>query len=278
MFDIAKSACRKLSRAANPHTINLIEKVESRIEETRCRLTGRTIVHLLHIRKTGGSAVKSAFLGSSFYGCRYTAQYLLKLHKHGMRLKDVPIGQKVAFFLRDPIERFISGFHCRKRQGKPRYDCPWSPEERFAFTLFDTPTELAIALSSDDEKTRQTAHLAMQQVRHINTPLSFWLDSKAYLEKRREDIFLVGWQDSLGKDFSTLCSLLEIREPVSLPLDDRSAHRNPYRQDVPLHFNAIHNLKSWYKADYELIEFCKRVSVAVKSNTLPNNSRTREVA
>src|SRR5689334_1107802 len=84
-------------------------------------------VHLLHVGKTGGTAVKHALAGV------VTEQFRIVAHSHDITIRDVPIGEHVVFFVRDPISRFVSGFYSRQRQGRPRYDVPWSPNESIAF-------------------------------------------------------------------------------------------------------------------------------------------------
>ncbi|MCP3675876.1 MAG: hypothetical protein GY829_15615 [Gammaproteobacteria bacterium] len=83
------------------------------------RLSGREIIHLLHIRKTAGSALKKALLNDLI-----SARYKIELHQHSFRLCDVPPGDKVIFVTRDPVSRYVSGFYSRQRMGKPRYHIP----------------------------------------------------------------------------------------------------------------------------------------------------------
>src|SRR5205823_2768329 len=113
------------------------------------RRTGRTmaegpdkeLVNLLHVGKTGGTAVKHALRTALHAG-----GYCIRLCRHGVRLRDVPPGEKVVFFVRDPASRFVSGFYSRLRQGRPRYTSPWSRAEKAAFGRFGTPNDLAAAL------------------------------------------------------------------------------------------------------------------------------------
>lgn len=74
------------------------------------RIQGKKPVHLLHIGKTGGSAVKHTLK-------QYPPnnRYAVHLHKHGVKLSDIPKGNMVIFVVRDPVSRFISGFYSRHR-------------------------------------------------------------------------------------------------------------------------------------------------------------------
>src|SRR5919108_4446855 len=109
-------------------------------------------VHFLHIGKTGGTAIKHILKRHSV-----TRGYVIRRHGHRTTLREVSAGEKVIFFVRDPLSRFISGFYSRLRQGQPRYFNPWTPEERMAFERFDTPNRLAVGLFSENEEKRRGA-------------------------------------------------------------------------------------------------------------------------
>ena len=101
---------------------------------------------MLHIRKTGGTAVKAALSAiDAPKGLR------LMLHPHRVSLADVPAADEVFFFLRDPVARFVSGFESRRREGRPAHYHPWNPAERRAFERFATAEALASALAPHDD-------------------------------------------------------------------------------------------------------------------------------
>ena len=70
----------------------------------------------LHIGKTGGSAVQHAL--------RSLAREDIVLCGHDVSLNDVPRGAKAVASIRHPVDRFVSGFYSRLRQGLPRYNAP----------------------------------------------------------------------------------------------------------------------------------------------------------
>lgn len=223
----------------------------------------RDLVHLLHIRKTGGTAIKETMSNLPSI-IKWKTQYFTFvvpknqrfccfLHRHFTTLKDIPRGHKVVFFVRDPISRFVSGFYDRKRQGLPRYESPWSPSEEEAFKLFDTPNKLAKALSSCDSSLRSAAIKAMRSIRHVNTHYRDWVISEKYLLTRKRDVFFIGRQESLQQDFEILKALLGIKsDETKLPDDPVKAHRSPPGHDRTLEPEAIKNLQQWFREDYEL--------------------------
>ncbi len=227
----------------------------AKMKQVKHTMQNKQLVHFLHIGKTGGSAIKLALKQSST-NSRYTFRY----RPHQINLKDVPEGEKVVFFLRDPISRFISGFYSRLRQGRPKYTSPWSEAEKAAFECFHTPKQLALALSSDNKEQKINAEKAMESIRHVKHSYWRWFDNEAYLRRRQADVFFIGRQEHLNKDFEILKEKLGVTDSVQLPDNDVEAHRNPPNLDKTLNTVAIENLRCWYKDDYLFINLCKEIA------------------
>lgn len=224
----------------------------SNIRYKRSKRKNRKIVHFIHIGKTGGTAIKSAIK-------RYnsTKEFDIFIHGHEFKFKDALPGEYVFFVLRDPIDRFISGFYSRKRQGQPRTFWPYSTEEDRAFGVFETPNEIGLALSSEDSVLRNQAQDAMKQIGHVNTSFWDWFENKEYLKNRLSDILFVGEQENLNKDFEELKRILGLPDYLKLPDNDVKAHRNRVKSDKNLDATALQKLKKWYKKDYEFLSFLK---------------------
>ena len=208
-------------------------------------------IHFLHIGKTGGTAIREALMDVDSAG-----EYELILHSHGVSLKDVPRGEKVVIFLREPISRFVSGFYSRKRKGLPRYLYEWNDVEAEIFPIFDTPNELAMALAEKNSEFHSTALKAMKNVKHLEH-FNKWLISKEYLDSRREDVFFIGFQESLDQNFEELKKKLNLGQDISLPNDDVGAHRNSGELDKSLTTAARRRLEEWYAEDIIIIDFCR---------------------
>src|SRR6056297_1151120 len=228
----------------------------------------KSVAHFLHIRKTGGTAIKEALKNIN-----KGKKYYLSLHAHKTRLCDIPEGEKVFFFLRDPVTRFVSGFNSRLRQGWPMYNSPWNNAEQNAFSLFPTANALAEALYFQSGK----AQWAMRNIRHVNSSYADWFDSIEYLKKRKDDILFIGFQESFDQDFHILINILGLPEYITLPKDEVLAHKTPEEYDVSLSCKAIENLSIWYKKDYEFYQFCKNLKVSsktIKAETMNRASET----
>ncbi len=210
-------------------------------------------VHFLHIGKTGGSAIKSAL--DEF---RESPEYSLILHGHGITLQDIPNGDSVVFFLRDPISRFISGFYSRQRKGEPRYSIKWRPIEEEIFRHFSTPNEIAVSLADEQSNGHALAVAALKSVNHFKSYSKWYIDFN-YFRSRADDILFVGFQESLDADFAQLKRILKIPRDVDLPTDDITAHRNPRDINKFIEEKGVAALQEWYSEDYRFISLCKEI-------------------
>jgi hypothetical protein len=222
-------------------------------------VSSRERVHLLHVGKTGGTALKAALEGHTTDG-----HAIVVLHGHRVTLRDVPAGDRFMFVVRDPVERFVSAFHSRRREGRPRFEIPWNDAERTAFARFATPQELAIGLRADDAETRRAAETAMRSIRHVCTSYWDWFESASYFRSRLDDLFFVARLDSLAADFDRLRTLLGLG-PVTLPEDPVTAHRAPPGLDTRLDADARDALRRWYARDYAFVSLCDEVAPSARS-------------
>jgi len=238
-------------------------------------------VHFLHIGKTGGSAFKFAMQAAQDLDARVSvhlhrhevvlrevfkatqsrdARVLIHLYPHRIVLRDVPEGEKFMFFLRDPITRFVSGFYSRQRKGWPlRPSGFWTPEEKEAFERFATPNQLALALSSDDPEEAGLARAAMRNIRHVRDGYWTWFESEEYFRSRVQDLFFIGFQESLAGDFEILKSRLGLPRRSALPNDEVKAHVNPRGLDRTLQDEAVRNLRRWYEEDFRFVNLCREM-------------------
>jgi hypothetical protein len=215
------------------------------------RITNKTVVHFFHIGKTGGSSIKSTLKNKKRPYIKPSSVILS--HGHAFTLDKTKSGEKFFFFVRDPKERFVSGFYSRKRKGMPRMYNEWTAGEREAFSLFDTPNQLAEALSSAEIEQKNAAEAAMRSIMHVNMHYMHWFGSIDAFAARIDDVLLVGWQSALSKHFETLKELLQLPPSLSLPTDPVGMHKNPDTLDKTLSPIAEQNLEAWYATDYEFI-------------------------
>ena len=221
-------------------------------------------VHFAHVRKTGGLAIKQALLDAgvaAFEGeesgpLPETPYGRIVLHRrHAFGIRDVPDGDHVFFFVRDPVARFVSGFYSRKRKGRPRHHVEWSAGERRAFEAFATPQSLAAALGSADERERRRARRAMRKIRHLK-PMARSIGGRGALRRRAGQIVFIGRQETLGADWEQLKAILDLPPGLELPSDPVLSHRNDPSLDTTLDDDAVENLRRWYRRDLRVVAWC----------------------
>ncbi len=218
----------------------------------KARFTGRTNLHFLHIRKTGGTSLKNALKPHLM-----TEGWMLFLRQHYTRLQDIPARDEVMFVTRDPISRFISGFGSRLRQALPSRFVPWSEDEAVAFSRFATPNALALALAPDHPQHAEALH-AMDSISHIKYTYWDWFRDEELMRKRWHSILFIGRLESFHDDFEQLKSAIGLPESVVLPSDEKSSNRSDTDAGSRpvLEPTAIENLKRWYQRDYDFLRLC----------------------
>lgn len=211
-------------------------------------MRGRT--HFLHIRKTGGMALKAALRPAA-------AKFDIVLHDHNTTLADIPVGERVFFTVREPAARFVSGFNSRLRQGRPLFNNEWTEGEATAFARFPTPNELAEALSSKDSRTHANALTAMREIRHVNAPLSLTLRSPEFVAERIAGIVWILFTEMLAADFDELKQRLGLPGTLSLPNDEVASHRTPAGLATELSPLGRRNIDGWYAADKAFVAWLR---------------------
>jgi hypothetical protein len=211
----------------------------------------KQVIHFLHIRKTGGTALLNSLRAFE------ATDFVLLDQPHSVRLMDVPRGDQVIFFLRNPAQRFVSGFYDRLRQGLPRYNRPWSRAEAFVFSRFKTPNQLALGLTSKNRTTVRDAEYSISKVRHLSSTYSQSLGSIEYIRSRLDDLYFVGFQENLDQDFQRLKKKMSMPGSIELTRDNRLAHKMPVHFDRRLSDQALHNLEAIYSEDYRIYNFLK---------------------
>jgi hypothetical protein len=241
---------RAVARRVERRLVVPLERGVGRLE--RGVMHPRPVAHMLHIGKTGGTAMKDVFKSLDPEAGRFQ----IVTHRHMKRLTGIPRGEKVFFVVRDPVERFVSGFNSRLRQGKPRYFTAWTPAEEIAFGWFQTADSLGRALSSEDVEERAHAYTAMISIRHVRDSYWDWFRSWEYLESRRKDLLLIQWCPDLTATFPILRERLGLPEHIELPTDEIRSHRSPSNVDRTLSDLARSNLERWYGRDFAFIDLC----------------------
>jgi hypothetical protein len=212
----------------------------------------RRDVHFLHIGKTGGTEIKRWLTALN----EVPAPTRFKLHGHSTTLASIPGGDPYFFSIRDPLERFRSGFYSRKRMGRPRNYVKWSEHEERAFENFQHASELAEDLFKPDSR-GESARRAMGAIVHVRNSQADWFLKKGYFLETCPPVYIIR-QRFLDEDLTTLLRKLGLEIPKIPPANSVAAHRNPYPDGSELSEKAEVNLRKWYARDIEFVKDCER--------------------
>lgn len=235
-------------RQAKPVKISF-GKINTLKKRVIARLSGRRNVHFLHLRKTGGTALKHALTPH-----QVTPGHMLYFHPHRITLRQIPLGDQILFVTRDPVSRYVSGFLSRLRQGAPSHDVPWRGDEEWAFSRFPSPNALALALNPR-HPAHDDARRAMHAISHIRFGYWEWFGDEAALEARQDDILFIGRLENFAADFEALKKPLGLPPTLLLPADARGSNRSSSAPS--LEPEAVEWVQRWYARDYDFLDFCE---------------------
>lgn len=214
-------------------------------------MRGKEIVHFLHISKNAGSQLRHMF---PLVNAEMPGNIYLRREAHAVTLAHLPAEARYFFSLRDPVSRFKSGFYCRKRKSRPRYDIEWSPHEARAFARFEHANDLAEALFREDERGRE-ATAAMRSISHLARNQVDWFKEYGFLFELRPPVWILR-TDNFRADWQILLDRLGIPSDVPFAKDAVSGHRNDYAGAPPLSERAMENIRRWYVQDQAFYNLC----------------------
>tara|TARA_B100000886_G_C20379900_1_gene473461 strand:- start:533 stop:1249 length:717 start_codon:yes stop_codon:yes gene_type:complete len=204
--------------------------------------------HFIHIGKTGGSAIRHNLIK---FNSNQNKLYFF-YYGHSFKAFELKNNQNYFFCIRNPIQRFVSGFYSRQRMGRPWSNkSKWSHDEEKAFTKFKNINHLAESLYSNDFLLKLDAENAMNSIKHLKDNYNTWFDIK-FLEQNKP--FFVLETENLDNDFENFCKKLNLKH-FNLPKDTITIHKNDYSNTPNLSNLSIINLTKWYKEDISIYNY-----------------------
>lgn len=204
------------------------------------------LIHFLHIGKTAGTELKRISKESN----RIQKEVEFRLHKHNIRLMDLPRESEYFFSIRHPFTRFVSGFESRRRKGSPRLQIEWSEDEKLAFSIFSDANELAESLFYPGTKGRM-AQQALNAISHLSMRQTAWFSRVGFFLQTHPPVLVVR-QEQFDRDVDLLFRKLGLSRPP-LSSDPILSHIGA-GTTADLSESARANLAIWYADDLALVD------------------------
>ena len=196
----------------------------------------------LHIGKTGGTTFRAA---AERVASSEPFRVPLIFHHDWTvpKIRAAFPGIKISFVLRDPLERIVSGFMSRLRQGRPTYQSPWTVEEATAFLYFRDARSYLDAILSEGEYEMSAVDFATRSIAHIRRGYRFHIPNTDTASK---------WLGSVG----TLASLEHFAQQLlGCPGELGHAHGNPVPADDVLksyQADELDRLRQHFAQEYQV--------------------------
>jgi hypothetical protein len=185
----AASPIRSLAKQLVPAGIRRSRRRKGKVAK-QLKQGCRPDIGFMHIPKTGGSGIqelcrKLASNGEPFPCCFPHRWTFAEIHRRFPRIR-------VALILRDPLERTISSFNSRLRQGRPTYKSLWKPAEAAAFAHFPDIRRYLDALIADDDLSLSACAYAQRHVRHLHWNYRYYFKSPEAVAEHADHLVLIG--------------------------------------------------------------------------------------
>ena len=232
-------------------------------------------MYFIHINKTGGTFISRKINKKNFQGWY-----------HQKRPPELPLlNSKFAFFVRNPISRYVSGFNHLKYvldfkigdldiEQLNIKNCPsparirrniikkrrfvYNKEFDYLLNSFKNANQLAESLSSKNTSIRKRAiNLMSYPKEHLYKGIGWYFNNGDWLKRNKESIAFVGTQENLLADLNRLLKLLNSDDKM-IKNKDMSFIRESPKTDLYLSEEALYNIYKWYeKTDYEVLRLLK---------------------
>ncbi|MEH6724611.1 MAG: hypothetical protein V7703_00540 [Hyphomicrobiales bacterium] len=124
----------------------------------------------MHVGKTGGTSVNTFFQNCHKAGLRVP---IVLNHNWSFQMARLRYPQaKIIVVLRDPLERIISGFNFRLREGRPAGH-PWTANEAIVYSHFGNVGCFMDALCSDETQHISALGFCFRNINHLRRGYKF---------------------------------------------------------------------------------------------------------
>lgn len=123
---------------------------------------------------------------------------------------------KIIVVLRDPLERTISGFNSRLREGHP-LGHPWKNEEAIAFSHFKSVDMFTDALSSDEPYKISAARFCFRNINHLRRGYRHAFGDLEKISARADNALRVIEIEDIGNSMPRIIGTLNSEKTHQIP-------------------------------------------------------------
>jgi len=197
-------------------------------------ILGKEVVYVIHINKTAGTSLVSSIRNLGWKAKKF---FIVPL-PHNVGIMDVPHHQKIAFFVRNPLTRFASGFEHVKHRGRPAYDYVLTDNEEYVFKHFQSFQELVEATNSPEGRLNELSVFAWSSVVHLRLNYRHYFGDIDYLRRQLDRIVFVGEQEDFAEDWKRFFKKFYGKE---VPVEEKNVLAK-HREVLPGYREAIERI------------------------------------
>jgi hypothetical protein len=212
----------------------------------------------LHIPKTGGTSLISFGQQLVDKGHPFPVSFGHSWRIHEIRSYFPKI--KLTLMLRDPLERMVSGYNSRLRQGRPSYNSMWTPAEAAVMAMLPSSRHLLDAMLSEDQFSISAVAYARKKVSHLRWNYCFYFKNPEFVRKNASLFQLVGHMRNFGQFVNRMAELCETPDALVRELYHKM-HDSPEKSSSVLdHYSQeeISRLRAAMAEEYAIYdELCQ---------------------
>lgn len=251
------SHVRMIRNKIKPGQQGEISKITDRMDNGYSKKYG-----FLHIPKTGGSSIE--VFGRELVKLGHPFPCPFPHFWRAPEILDAFPRMKLIFVVRDPLERAISGFNSRLRQGRPTYDIIWTNVEATAFAHFPSAKHFLQALLNEDEYSRSAAIYATRAISHLNWNYIFYFRDIDFIRNNSGRFQLIGDINKMDNFISTITGLAGAPPKIAEKLYSKrhEAGIRPAKVLEGYSEEEIAKIRSFFAKEYEIYDALRALAEA----------------
>lgn len=208
-------------------------------------------VHLLFPRRCGFNACKALIANARIPG------YELIWHHENdeVQLSDIPVGQKLVLFYRDPLKWLARVYKVRHDKGAPFNFSPWTKSEERVFTQGITLSHLGETMCLANNTKKVEAYKRLSCIKFTSTGLTHTYGNIEQLAQRKDDIIGAICADDLSNNLKEFFASEFSHQINYKRVDDRILEHIESDFSRSLSGEAVRGLADWLDSDQKVFRY-----------------------